>query len=66
MVVVVVGVGLPAEMLDDHGVCAFVSEAGGGLAEEEVSAVAVVSQQVVLQLDVHLLQSDVDVLDFLE
>lgn len=48
-------VGLPGEVLDDHGVSALVAEAGSGLHEVKVAVVAVVSQQVVLHLHVHLL-----------
>ena len=62
MVVVV----LPAEVLDYHGIGAFVAEACCCLHEVEISVVVVVGEQVVLHLQVHFLELDVDVLDFLQ
>lgn len=59
-------VGLPAEVLDDHGVGAFVAETGGGLHEVEVAVVLVVREEVVLHLQVHFLQLYVNVLDLLQ
>lgn len=47
-------VGLPGEVLDDHGVGALVAEAGRSLHEVKVAVVSVVCQQVVLHLHVHL------------
>ena len=42
-------------MFDDHGVGTLVAETGSGLHEVKVTVVSVMSQQVVLHLDVHLL-----------
>lgn len=59
-------VGLPAEVLDDHGVGSFIAEAGSSLHEIEIAIVLVVGEEVVLHLQVHLLQLYVDVLDLLQ
>jgi hypothetical protein len=52
---VVIVVGLPAEVLDDHGVGAFVAETGCCLHEVEIAIVLVVCEEVVLHLQVHFL-----------
>ena len=48
-------IGLPAEVLDDHGVGAFVAEACSCLHEVKIAIVLVVSEKIVLHLQVHLL-----------
>lgn len=46
-------VGLPREMLDDHRVGTLVTETGSSLHEVKVAVVSVMSQEVVLHLEVH-------------
>lgn len=55
-------VGLPAEVLDDHGVSPLIAETGSSLHKIEIAVVLVVSEEVVLHLQVHLFQFDVNVL----
>lgn len=46
-------VGLPREMLDDHRVGTLVTETGSSLHEVKVTVVSVMSQEVILHLEVH-------------
>ena len=62
----VVGVCLPAEVLNYHRVGTLVAETGRCLPEKQISIITVVVEQVTFQLDIHFLKSNVHCLDFLE
>lgn len=54
---------LPGEVFDDHRVGTFITETSSGLHEVEILVVALVVEQMVLMLQVHIFQFDVNGLD---